>query len=157
MRSHTIATLLLACAVAPLGAENWPHWRGPAANGISTEKNLPTKWSAAGTENILWKLPMPAMSGSTPIIWGDRIFLNVAEALPDTGEKPSLTLWCVDRIKGTILWQRPLGGGNDMQRKSNRSAPSPVTDGTGVWVLTGTGVLKGFDFSGKELWARDIQ
>ena len=140
-----------------MGAENWPHWRGPAANGISTEKNLPTKWSAAGTENILWKLPMPAMSGSTPIIWGDRIFLNVADALPDTGEKPSLNLWCVDKIKGTILWQRPLGGGNDMQRKSNRSAPSPVTDGTGVWVLTGTGILKGFDFNGTELWARDIQ
>jgi outer membrane protein assembly factor BamB len=155
MRSRTIAALLVACAVAPLGAENWPHWRGPSHNGISGEKNLPVKWTQ--TENILWKLPMPALSGSTPIIWGDRIFLNVADALPDTGHGPSLHLWCVDRLKGTILWQRPLGGGNRMQRKQNQSTPSPVTDGTNVWVMTGTGILKAFDFTGKELWGRDIQ
>lgn len=154
MRCRTIVTVLIACAVAPLGAENWPHWRGPSHNGISGEKNLPVKWTQ--TENILWKLPMPALSGSTPIIWGDRIFLNVADALPDTGQAPSLHLWCVDRVKGTILWQKPLGGGNRMQRKQNQSTPSPVTDGTSVWVMTGTGVLKGFDFAGKELWSRDI-
>ena len=155
MRSHTIAAVIIACAVAPLAAENWPHWRGPLHNGISGEKNLPVKWTQ--TENVRWKLPMPALSGSTPIIWGDRIFLNVADALPDTGQTPSLHLWCVDRIKGTILWQKPLGGGNRMQRKQNQSTPSPVTDGIGVWVMTGTGVLKSFDFAGKELWGRDIQ
>jgi outer membrane protein assembly factor BamB len=155
MCSRTIAAFLIACAVAPLGAENWPHWRGPSRNGISGEKNLPVKWTQ--TENILWKLPMPALSGSTPIIWEDRIFLNVADALPDTGRAPSLHLWCVDRVKGTILWQKPLGGGNRMQRKQNQSTPSPVTDGTNVWVMTGTGILKAFDFAGKELWVRDIQ
>ena len=155
MRSRTITALLLACAVAPLGAENWPHWRGPSHNGISGEKNLPLKWSQ--TENVLWKLPMPALSGSTPIVWGNRIFLNIADPLPDSGQAPSLHLWCVDRAKGTLLWQRPLGGGNRMQRKQNQSTPSPVTDGTNVWVMTGTGILKGFDFSGRELWSRDIQ
>jgi outer membrane protein assembly factor BamB len=155
MRSRTVAALIIATAVAPLGAENWPHWRGPSHNGISGEKNLPVKWTQ--TENILWKLPMPALSGSTPIIWGDRIFLNVADPLPDTGQTPSLHLWCVDRVKGTILWQKPLGGGNRMQRKQNQSTPSPVTDGTNVWVMTGTGILKAFDFAGKELWSRDIQ
>ncbi len=155
MRSRTITALLLACAVAPLGAENWPHWRGPSHNGISGEKNLPLKWSQ--TENVLWKLPMPALSGSTPIVWGNRIFLNIADPLPDSGQAPSLHLWCVDRAKGTLLWQRPLGGGNRMQRKQNQSTPSPATDGTNVWVMTGTGILKGFDFSGRELWSRDIQ
>ena len=70
---------------------------------------------------------------------------------------PSLHLWCVDRAKGTILWKRPLGGGNHMERKQNMSTPSPVTDGTHVWVMTGTGILKAFDFDGKEIWARDIQ
>ena len=157
MRFKTLFAIVLASSVVSVGAENWPHWRGPAHNGISTEKNLPIKWTAAGTENILWKLPMPALSGSTPIIWGNRIFLSVADPLPDTGEKPSLHLWCVDRTKGTILWQKPLGGGNRMQRKQNQSSPSPVTDGTGVWVMTGTGILKGFSLDGKELWARDIQ
>jgi outer membrane protein assembly factor BamB len=154
MRSRTLITLLVTCSVVSLHAENWPQWRGPSANGISGEKNLPVKWTRS--ENVAWKLAMPALSGSTPIIWGDRIFLNVADALPDTGQAPSLHLWCVDRAKGTILWQKPLGGGNHMQRKQNQSTPSPVTDGTNVWVMTGTGILKGFDFAGKELWVRDI-
>ena len=56
-----------------------------------------------------------------------------------------------------MLWKQPLGGGNHQERKQNMSSPSPVTDGTTVWVMTGTGILKAFDFSGKELWARDIQ
>ena len=157
MRVKTLLPIFLASTVVSLNAENWPQWRGPSRNGLSTEKNLPIKWSHTGTENVLWKLPMPALSGSTPIIWGNRIFLNVADALPDTGEKPSLHLWCVDRVKGTILWQRDLGGGNRMQRKQNQSTPSPVTDGSAVWVMTGTGILKSFDFEGKEIWARDIQ
>jgi len=157
MRSQTLFAIVFASTAVSLSADNWPHWRGPSRNGISTETNLPVKWSAASTDNIAWKLPMPALSGSTPIIWGDRIFLSVADPLPDTGQKPSLHLWCVDKAKGTILWQKPLGGGNRMNRKQNQSSPSPVTDGTGVWVMTGTGILKGFDFAGKELWARDIQ
>lgn len=155
MQPYRIAALALLSMGTTLGAENWPHWRGPSHNGVSSEKNLPLKWSQ--TEGVLWKLPMPALSGSTPIVWGDRIFLNVADALPDTGHGPNLHLWCVDRAKGTILWQKPLGGGNRMQRKQNQSTPSPVTDGTNVWVMTGTGILKSFDFTGKELWARDIQ
>src|SRR5207237_6858056 len=63
-------------------AEDWPSWRGPSRNGLSTEKNLPLKWTP--TENIAWKLAMPSFSGSTPVIWGNRIFLNVAHALPST-------------------------------------------------------------------------
>ena len=161
MRNRLLsAALLCAALTVHLSAENWPQWRGPTRNGISNEKNLPVKWSQ--TENVLWKLPMPALSGSTPIVWGDRIFLNVANALPDAravdnGPGASLHLWCVDRAKGTILWQRDLGSGNRMQRKQNQSTPSPVTDGTTVWVMTGTGILKAFDFAGKELWTRDIQ
>jgi len=155
MRKSFVLALTVASSIATLHAENWPQWRGPQRNGLSSERNLPVKWTQ--TDGVAWKLEMPALSGSTPIIWGDRIFLNVADALPDSGAKPSLHLWCVDRTKGTILWQRDLGGGNRMQRKQNQSTPSPVTDGTNVWVMTGTGILKAFDFSGKELWARDIQ
>jgi outer membrane protein assembly factor BamB len=55
------------------------------------------------------------------------------------------------------MWKKPLGGGNNQQRKQNMSTPSPVTDGTTVWVMTGTGILKAFDFKGTELWMRDIQ
>jgi outer membrane protein assembly factor BamB len=146
--------IIVTLAVASVSAENWPAWRGPTRNGISGETNLPIRWSQ--TENIAWKLPMPAFSGSTPIVWGTRIFLNVAHDLR-SAEPVTLHLWCVDREKGTRIWERPLGGGNHQERKQNMSSPSPVTDGKRVWVMTGTGMLKAFDFTGKELWARDIQ
>ena len=147
MRRLVLAACL-AALLPSLVAANWPQWRGPDLNGVSGEKNLPLKWSA--TENVAWKLAMPDRSGSTPIVWGSRVFLNVAEG-------DDLSLWCVDRAKGSLLWKRPLGGGNVKMRKHNMSSPSPVTDGRAVWVMTGTGLLKSFDFEGRELWTRDIQ
>ena len=153
MPKRFLAVLTTSCLalVATLHAENWPAWRGPQANGISSEKGLPTKWSTE--ENIAWKLPMPSRSGATPIIWNDHIFLNVATAM----QSGDLELWAVDRKKGQPMWKRPLGSGNNQQRKQNMSTPSPVTDGTTVWVMTGTGILKAFDFKGTELWMRDVQ
>jgi outer membrane protein assembly factor BamB len=141
------AILFLFLTAAAYG-DNWPQWRGPSLDGTSTERNLPVTWSK--TENVSWSVPMPSRSGSTPIIWGERIFLNVADG-------DNLELWCLNREKGDILWKRPVGGGNYKINKQNMSSPSPVTDGKTVWILTGTGILKGFDFSGKELWTRDIQ
>ena len=129
-------------------ADNWPQWRGPAMNGVSNEKNLPLRWTPE--ENIAWKLALPGVSGSTPIVWRDRVFLNVAEG-------DDLYLWCIDRKKGALTWKKLLGSGNVKMRKHNMSSPSPVTDGKSVYVMTGTGVLKGFDFMGKELWSRDLQ
>jgi outer membrane protein assembly factor BamB len=138
----------LLLATAPLAAENWPQWRGPQLNGLSAETNLPVKWSK--TENVAWTLAMPERSGATPIVWGEHIFLNV-------GEGRNLELWSVDRGTGAVRWKRPLGGGNVRMRKQQMSSPSPVTDGTTVWVMTGTGLLRAFDFNGRELWLRDIQ
>ena len=148
MKQVFITIVIGFTLAAELAAENWPQWRGPALNGVSAETNLPVRWSK--TDNILWKLAMPAWSGSTPIVWGDRIFLNVAEGA-------NLSLWSVDRTRGMVRWKRPLGGGNTRMQKQNMSTPSPVTDGKHVWVMTGTGVLKGFDFEGQEIWSRDIQ
>jgi outer membrane protein assembly factor BamB len=142
-----IAWLVLAAQGVCLG-ENWPQWRGPTMNGVANERQVPVTWTA--TENVTWKLALPDFSGSTPIIWNDRIFLNVAEGT-------ELYLVCVDRNKGAELWRAHLGTGNAKVRKQNMSSPSPVTDGAHVWVMTGTGILKAFDFAGKEVWARDIQ
>lgn len=149
MKKRTLGVLaVLMISFAVVQAQNWPQWRGPNLNGVSNEKDLPLKWTV--DENIAWKLPMPGFSGSTPIVWRDHIFLNVADG-------DNLALWCVDKTKGEILWKKPLGSGNVKMRKQNMSSPSPVTDGRYVYVMTGTGMLKGFDFSGKELWSRDIQ
>ncbi|MBX5494434.1 MAG: PQQ-like beta-propeller repeat protein [Bryobacteraceae bacterium] len=149
MMNRIFTGALAACLLgSTVQAENWPQWRGPLLSGISNEKDLPVTWSQ--TENIAWKLEMPAWSGATPIVWDNHIFLNVAE-----GE--NLYLWAVDRNKGTVLWKRSFGGGNVKMQKQNMSSPSPVTDGKTVWSITGTGILKAFDYSGKELWSRNIQ
>ena len=140
---------LVSCAMAgPASAGNWPQWRGPHLNGVSTETGLPLRWTT--TENVAWKLPLPDVSGATPIIWGDRIFLNVAEG-------GQLFLWAVNRTDGAVAWKRPLAGGDHKMRKQNMSSPSPVTDGQTVWVMTGTGILKAFTAAGDERWASDIQ
>ena len=149
MRSVLFTILFLVTQlIIVVRADNWPQWRGPTMNGVSAEKNLPLRWTTE--ENIVWKLALPGLSGSTPIVWRDRVFLNVAEG-------SDLYLWCVDRKTGTLAWKKQLGTGNVKMRKQNMSSPSPVTDGKNVYVMTGTGVLKSFDFSGKELWSRDLQ
>jgi len=137
---------LLALSIGSAG--DWPQWRGPNLSGVSEETNLPVEWGHE--KNVAWKLAMPAWSGSTPIIWGEHIFLNVAES-------GSLYLWAIGRANGEVLWKKHLSHGDAKRRKQNMSSPSPVTDGKTVWVMAGTGVIKAFDFGGRELWARDIQ
>lgn len=144
----TRACLAFVLATGTAFAGNWPQWRGPDRNGVSKETALPVEWDQQ--KNVAWKLPMPGVSGSTPIIWGDRIFLNV-------GNGDSVELWAVDRRKPEVLWKKLVSTDNHKVRKGNMSSPSPVTDGSTVWVLAGSGILKAFDFSGKELWSRDFQ
>ena len=141
-----VVTLFLCGDVA--FAENWPNWRGPTRDGISAETNLPVEWDTE--QNIAWKRAMPAWSGSTPVIWNELIFINVAV------DDDNLELWCLDRNTGETQWARPLSDGNRRLRKQNMSSPSPVTDGERVWVMTGTGIIKAFDFEGDELWTRNI-
>ena len=171
-----------ACAQQPSQAteENWPQWRGPYQNGVSDAKNLPTTWS--GSENIVWKTPLPAWSGGTPIIWGDKIFLTsptkgasesaISSPEPQRerrgrrgrrgggGRSPGgdeLLLICISRTDGEILWQRELDTGNQLHRKGNDSSPSPVTNGEHVWVVTGNGAVAAFDMEGNEIWKRNLQ
>jgi outer membrane protein assembly factor BamB len=144
-QNKMIGILLLGCAT--LHADNWPQWRGPGLDGVSKESNLPSSWST--TDNVTWKLAMPDVSGATPVIWGDHLFLNIAEG-------GNLYLWNVDRNSGQPRWKQLLGGGDTKVRKGNMSSPSPVTDGKTVWVMTGNGVVKSFDFTGKMLWERNL-
>ena len=111
MRRSALTFVLLSVVGATLLADTWPHWRGPSMDGRSTEKSLPTTWSA--TENVAWKLPLPAFSGSTPIIWNDTVFLNVATERA-TGQ---IELWAVDRNKtGGRLEAAAVGREPDRQQ-----------------------------------------
>src|SRR5215510_8013209 len=105
-----VTCALMAATTTIFAADNWPNWRGPTLNGVSAETGLPSHWSA--TENVAWKLPLPAFSGSTPIIWGDRVFLNVATH----ASSGALELWAIDRTSQAVAWKRPIAGGNNMQR-----------------------------------------
>ncbi len=141
-------TLILSAIlpVLALGA-NWPNWRGPKGDGSSAETGLPLRWSA--TENVTWKLAMPDVTGSTPVVWGDTIFLN-------TAEQGKVWLWAISRAKGEMKWKRELAAADAKVRKGNMSSPSPVTDGKTVWAMSGNGHVRAFDFAGKELWHRDF-
>ena len=145
------ALFMVTLGAALLAADNWPQWRGPELNGLSKEVGLVRNWTS--TTNIAWKLPTPSRTGSTPIIWGDIIFMNVATA----EFSGNLELWAVDRNTQAVTWKRRLGSGNKAGRKQNMSSPSPSTDGRTVWVMTGTGIIKAFDFSGSEKWTRNIE
>ena len=137
----------LLLGIGPALAENWPQWRGPTFNGSSPEAGLPINWSQ--TENVAWVRPLPGWSGSTPVTWGDRVFLS-------TPDGANLTLMCVSRKDGSVLWQRKVAVGEKTVNRNNLTSPSPVTDGQRVFVLYATGDLAAFDLAGQELWHRQL-
>ncbi len=132
----------------PVQGENWPQWRGPDFNGSTSEKNLSTNWS--NTENVVWKAPLPGMSGATPAIWNDHVFVSSPDA------QKNLNLICLNRIDGKVRWQKQVAVGDKVIGRNNMASPSPVTDGKSVFILFGTGDLAAYDFSGKEMWTRNI-
>src|SRR5262249_43568675 len=149
VRSLIAVVVMAMPSVAALEAGNWPQWRGPNNDGQSTETNLPAEWS--DTKNILWKLPLPGMSGATPAIWGERIFLA-----SEDGEEVGLL--CVSTA-GKELWKKKLATGKARFRvdEGNQASPSPSTDGKNVFAFTGTGDFACFDLDGKEIWRFNAQ
>src|SRR5437016_13776782 len=99
MLRYLVAALTCGCLTAPVGADNWPAWRGPDGQGHCAEKNLPTTWSA--TANVKWKTPLPDGGNSTPVVWGDRVFITQAT---DKGHKRSVM--CFARADGKLLWSK---------------------------------------------------
>lgn len=142
-----LAVLFLAIAVH---ADNWPGWRGPTYDGVSSETNLPTTWSE--DKNVAWKLKLPGRGGSTPCVWGDHIFLTSVDG-------NDVVLLCVS-TSGKELWKRTLSSGGNARTRGDEgdpASPSPSTDGKHVWAMTGTGELACFDFDGKEIWKIEAQ
>jgi outer membrane protein assembly factor BamB len=139
--------LSLGVCLSSALAANWPAWRGPAGTGVSEEKNLPTQWSP--TEHVKWRVALPERSNSTPIVWGDRIFVTQ----PQGDER---TLMCFERKDGKLLWQKGITTKEkDSTHQTNPyGSASPVTDGERVIVSFASDGLFCYDFTGKELWRR---
>jgi hypothetical protein len=154
MKATCISLAVLAAYVlaapSPSQAENWPGFRGPRSDGTSLETSVPTKWS--GSDNVVWKTPIPGGGHSSPIVWEDRMFLTTA--LAETKDRVLLSL---DRKTGRILWQKtvlqaPLEA---MNKENSLASSTPVTDGEKVYVTFLDGdnvVVAAYDFAGRERW-----
>ena len=132
---HSGSRVTLTFLPAASFADNWPHWRGPENDGISKETNLPTTWDAK--TNMVWTLPMPGPGCSTPVVWGDRIFLTSEEGKDVVG-------LCVSTA-GKILWKTPKLGSSQRKGPAGEgigATASPNTDGKHVWFFVDSGILE---------------
>jgi outer membrane protein assembly factor BamB len=172
-RAITIIAWMLACG--SVSGQHWPSFRGPAASGVADGSPTPVKWSAATGENILWKTPLAGVAVSSPIVWGDRIFVSTAVSSdPNVGIRTGLygdveplndqskhawKLIALDKRTGKVVWDRVAHEGIPKTKrhpKSSQASPTPVTDGRRVIVSFGSEGLYAYDFDGKLVWTRDL-
>ncbi len=145
-----IAVAAIICSsISPAAAENWPTWRGPNQNGISSETGLAVEWGPE--KNVAWRIPLPGPAGATPVIWEDRIFLTSVDG-------DDLLLMCFG-IDGKEQWRQTVGTGNKDARadEGNSASPSPITDGQHIWTFMGTGALGCYTVDGEEVWKYSLQ
>ena len=150
-----LAVLLMTCllSVSTLSlAQNWDNWRGPTGNGVAPAGDYPVKFS--DTENVLWKIPLPGRGSSTPIVWGDRIFLTCGIGKGPEGLDGVMAFdW-----NGKELWRQALGKQRPGKHKNGSgSNPSIVTDGQRLFAYFKSGTLAALDLNGKVLWKTNLQ
>jgi outer membrane protein assembly factor BamB len=169
----TVATLVAAQLPAgPPEAERfWPQWRGPHFKGVSTTANPPLTWSE--TKNVLWKAPLPGRGNSTPVVWGNRLFVTSAVPAGVTGDAqhtprgglPSrgmhrFVVLALDRQTGTTLWERTVREQEPHEAShfdnGTWASPSPITDGQRVFAYFESFGLYAFDMEGRLLWEKDL-
>lgn len=153
VRRLSSLSLLLVCAfAASLAAEtNWPRFRGPLGTGQSNESSLPVEF---GPKDVSWKTELPGRGQSSPVIWGEKLFLTTA-----TDDGQNRLVLCLDRADGKILWQSeaPWSGEPESLHKMNSYASATcATDGERVVAFFGRGGLHCFDMNGKRMWSRDL-
>jgi outer membrane protein assembly factor BamB len=143
--------LALTTIATVVSAANWPAWRGPDGSGVTQETNLPLRWST--NQNVRWSVPLPGPGNSTPIVWGDQVFVTQAVNKEDLRR-----LMCLKRGDGELLWQADtVWTEKEQGGESNPPcSPSPVTDGERVIVWYGSAGVFCYDLAGRELWRRDL-
>jgi outer membrane protein assembly factor BamB len=151
MKLLLLLSLVGWASVVP--AENWPRFRGPTGQGLSSETNLPRHWNA--TSNIVWKTPVPGDGWSSPIVWGGRIFVT---ATTDSGTRCHVL--CLDRQNGQVLWDRLVFEQVPRRKegKNSYATPTPVTEGERVYAVFGDGSVVALNFNGSLVWTnREVQ
>lgn len=146
-RAHPAILVLLGLVALAAGGD-WPQWRGPNLNGSTDETNLPVSFSK--TENIAWVARMPGLSGATPIVLGERIYVSSSST-----RTSDLMALCLRTSDGQVVWQKKLGTGRAPPR-GEIAAPSPASDGKRVFFLFGSGELTAVDLDGTVLWQRNL-
>jgi outer membrane protein assembly factor BamB len=188
VNAMTLRLLIGIVLVSALGVnvdtQNWPQWRGPAASGVSSEAGLPERWS--DTDNVAWKAKLRGLGISSPIVWGDLVFVTSqagsGEVRPgprlvqsgnplEAGEKPlgsgptagdsrvTFLVSALDRRSGRTVWEfeHPAEGPlPSVHEKHNLASPSPATDGERVYAWFGTGQIAAVDLAGKLVWKKHL-
>jgi outer membrane protein assembly factor BamB len=175
-RLLTLVLIIIAGVERPARAQdNWPQFRGADSLGVSANSNLPDHWSA--TENVAWKTDLPGRGWSSPIVWGDKIFLTTCVNLGE-GEEPKKGLYfggdrakppesehqwkvyCLDLKTGDVLWEQLAHQGvpsTPIHIKNSYASETPVTDGQRVYAYFGNIGLFCYDLDGKLLWKKPLE
>ncbi len=175
LSSLLTATHAQGAPVAPARDTNWPQYRGPRASGVATGFPTVSEWDVASGKNVLWRVAVPGLAHSSPILWGDRIYLTTAvrkageaelqvglygsiEPVADEGEQLFQVL-CLDRKDGKVLWTQTAFEGKPRfprHPKGSFAASTPATDGTHVLAFFGSEGLFCYGADGKLLWKKDF-
>jgi outer membrane protein assembly factor BamB len=166
---------LLVLFATQLFAQNWPSFRGQNATGIQEGKRLPTSWNVEQLANILWKTPIPGLAHSSPVVWGDRVFVTTAIAsdqnrtmqigqvnpmgLSNDMSKQSWRVYCLDRSTGKLLWEKIAQEAVPRVKrhpKTTHASATPATDGRHLVVLFASGGLFCYDLKGNLRWSQDL-
>ena len=170
-----VAFLAVLFSCPPLAAQQWPSFRGPNASGVADGRPTPVSWNAPLGENLLWKTPVPGLAVSSPVIWGDRIYVSTAvssdpspvfrhglygdvEPSKDVS-KHTWRLIALDKRSGKVIWDRMAHEGVPKTKrhpKSSQASATPATDGRHVVVSFGSEGLYAYDVDGRLLWTRDL-
>jgi outer membrane protein assembly factor BamB len=153
----------------------WPSFRGPEASGIADGQNLPDRWDPQTGENILWRTAIPGLAHSSPIVWGNRVFVTSAVSSDAKATfRPGLygdgdaskdrtvhrwMLYALDKKNGKVVWERLAYQGEPIEKrhiKSTYANSTPATDGRIVVAWFGSQGVYAYDFKGRLLWKVDL-
>jgi outer membrane protein assembly factor BamB len=157
------------------GARPWPSFRGPNASGIADGQGVPVRWDLKSGANVLWRTPIPGLGHSSPVVWGERVYLTTAvgtrpdaqlrtglygdiDSVPDEG-RHEWRLLCIDSRSGRPLFERVVHEGMPRVKrhaKSTHANSTPASDGRHVAAMFGSEGLFVFDMDGRLLWSKDL-